>query len=281
MLVDPLFVVNYLPLVVLTAALIVVVKGALTAGLAWALRAPLAVAIPSGALLAQSAEFSFLMARVGLDLGEVSSLVFNVMLAGSVLSIILVAPLYRAAKLLGRWAQDRLPPSALAALPPSGPDAPLRGHVVICGLGQIGSAIAVVLERRGLRWAAVDLDQRIVQRGRQRGDAVLLGDAGLPAVLDQLGLKGARAVVIAVPDALTTRRIVDYVRQVNPQLTIVARAHNLEERDFLLGRGVSVAIVGELETAAEMARVTLQRFGVSAQEARLIARRLSGAENDG
>ncbi|MCS6803316.1 MAG: cation:proton antiporter [Chloroflexota bacterium] len=279
MLVDPLFAWNNLALVLLTAALIVIAKGALSAALAWALRVPLIVAVPTGALLAQSAEFSFLLARLGSELGAVSSLVFNVMLAGSVISIVLAAPVYEVAKPLARWAQRRLPPSPLATLPPSD-DAPRRGHVVICGFGQVGSAIAAVLERRGLRWIAIDLDQRVVERGRERGGAILLGDAALPVVLDQTGLKGARALVIAVPDTLTTRRIVDYARQINPHLTLVARAPSREERDYLVARGVTVAVVGELEAAAEMARFTLQRFGISAQEARLIARRVSGAADE-
>jgi CPA2 family monovalent cation:H+ antiporter-2 len=280
MLVDPLFAWHNWPLVLLTAALIIVVKGALSAALTWALRLPLVVALPTGALLAQSAEFSFLLARLGSDLGAVSDLAFNVMLAGSAISIVVAAPVYALAKPVARWAQHQLPPSPLATFPP-GDTTPLRGHVVLCGFGQVGSAIAAVLERRGLRWVAIDLDQRVVQRGRERGGAILLGDAGMPVVLDQTGLKGARALVIAIPDPLTTRRIVDYARQVNPQLTIVARANSREERDFLVARGVTVAVVGELEAAAEMARFTLQRFGVSAQEARLIARRLSGAGDDG
>jgi CPA2 family monovalent cation:H+ antiporter-2 len=103
---------------------------------------------------------------------------------------------------------------------------------------------------------------------------VLLGDAELPTLLDHLRLPQARILVVAVPDALSTRVIVDYARELNPELDIVARTHTADEREFLIEKGVTEAVVGELELALEMTRFTLHRFGVSTLEAQAFLQRL-------
>ena len=65
MLVDPGFVARHLPLLALTVLLIMVVKGSVSALIALVMKTPARTAILTGALLAVSAEFSFLLARVG------------------------------------------------------------------------------------------------------------------------------------------------------------------------------------------------------------------------
>jgi voltage-gated potassium channel Kch len=67
-------------------------------------------------------------------------------------------------------------------------------------------------------------------------------------------------VVIALPDALAARSIVDHVRAVNEHATIVARTHSEHERTELLRRGASEVLVAELEIGNAMATHVLQRL---------------------
>ena len=99
---------------------------------------------------------------------------------------------------------------------------------------------------------------------------VMLGSAENHVVLEQAGLTRARVLVVAVPDATTTRAVVEYARETVPRLDIVARTHSVAERERLEELGVTEAIIGEIELALEMTRHTMHRFGVSTLEAQAI-----------
>jgi CPA2 family monovalent cation:H+ antiporter-2 len=93
-------------------------------------------------------------------------------------------------------------------------------------------------------------------------------------LLERAHIKHARLLIIAIPDALATRRIVDAARQIHPRIDIVARTESESERSFLRSRGASETVIGELELAIEMTRFSLHRFGVSSLEIQALARRL-------
>lgn len=268
MLVNPLFAAQNLLLVLLTTALIVLAKGTISAAITalggYSVRTSLLV----GVALAQSAEFSFLLARVGSDLGVVTPHVFNLLLAAAVASIVLSPALHRAVQPLVQWLDRRLPLPALAGHPRlvRGVDPNLRGHVVICGYGRVGRIIVSALRRQRFPYIVIDEDPRVVARLRQRGEIAIAGNAANPVLLERVALERARILVLAIPDPVATRQIVAYALQRNPRLDIVARTHRAGERVFLQDHGVREAVLGELELALEMTRHTLRRFGLSSAE---------------
>ena len=72
----------------------------------------------------------------------------------------------------------------------------LRGHVVVCGLGQVGVAVARDLKRRGIPGVAVDpaaCDD--LHREMHLRCPVIVGDATLPVALVRAGIDRARALV--------------------------------------------------------------------------------------
>ncbi len=281
MLVDPAFIARNLPLVLIGVASISVLKGMIVAAIMLLFRYPLGSSILTGIVLAQSAEFSLLLAREGAELGIVGSTLFNLMVSSVVLSIFLASLLHLAGQPLIAWIQQFLPASELSRLPAVvNPDSHLRGHAVIIGYGRVGGVIGEALRRRGFPFLVIDHDQGIVRRLRAQGIPALQGSGDNRTLLERAQLEQARVLVIAIPDALSTRSIVDYALQVNPDLHIVARTHTHRERTFLVERGVSEAVIGELELALEMARFTLHRFGVSTIETQAFLQKLR-TQHDG
>lgn len=277
MLVDPAFVVANLPLALLIVVLIVPVKGLLVAVLTAAFRYPARTAILTGVTLAQSAEFSFLLARLGSDLGVVSPAAFSLMLAGAVTSIALSPLLHRAGGPMVRgWERRRGRPAEVPVLPE--PPGPSRRVAVICGFGRVGRLIGAVLERRGFRYVVVDDDPRVVRELRGRGIAVVRGSAENRAVLDQARLEAAAVLVVAVPDPLVARQVVANARRDHPWLPIVVRTHTGSERDVLRRLGATEVVIGETELGLEMTRFTLRRLGLSSTEAQAIVSGIRGRE---
>jgi len=246
MLIDPNLVVDDLHLVALGVALIVVVKGAMVSGLSRAFRFRPSTALLSGVILGQSAEFSFLLARVGTEVDAVSTEVFGLMLTSAAASIVLAPFLLRAAQPIAASLDRRVAavPESYVAEPPV--DVTLRDHAVVCGYGRVGRVILGALERANVKCLVIDQDRAVMDDLRRGGAMVLRGDAANAVLLDRAGVGRAWALVVAIPDPLAARQVVSLARRLNPRIDIVVRTHSAAERMFLESQGANEALVGEL-----------------------------------
>jgi len=277
MLVDPMFVLRNWPLLLLAIVLMMLVKGSISALIAWLLGTPTRTAVLTGVIIAQCAEFSFLLAQVGSDLGVVSPSVFSLMLGASAASIVLLPALYQGALPVAGFFHARRPAFAHDAADPDPVDdsALLRNHAVVCGYGRVGAVIGTVLRHR-FAFLVIEEDVRVVTQLREQDIPVIRGSAAIPAVLERAHLERARVLVVALPDPVVTRQVVDGARRMNPRLRIIVRTHSETERQWLLRRGVDTVVLGEWELALEMGLHALRGFGVSALEAETIVQRLRG-----
>lgn len=258
--IDPAFVAAHLPLVALAAALTVFGKGVLTTFVALLVGCSRRVAVLVGAGLAQSAEFSFLLAQTGKELGLIGQEVYGTVLAGAAVSI-LVAPSVPAVGLaaLRRFGGDR---------PGARPDDPAEdtrsGHTIVCGYGRVGGTVVQMLERFEAKVIVLEEEPAIVRKLRKGGTTVVEGDAAQPPALDRAGIDRARVLVICVPERMAVRQIVDYALSRNPELVILARAHSEPERRHLYKLGARGVVMGELALAIELGRRSAEALGLDA-----------------
>jgi monovalent cation:H+ antiporter-2, CPA2 family len=275
MFVDPGFIITHLPLVLIAVAMIVLAKGLLVALISVAFGYPIRVAILIGITLAQSAEFSFLLASLGADLDAISSETFSLMLAGAVISILIAPALHQYGNPLAAWIGQKFPESELSRLPASSDITPeLRGHAVICGYGRVGHVVGEALRRRDLPFVVIEQDRTIVENLRAEGIIALYGTGDNPVLLERAQISRARVLVISIPDALAARQIVDYGHRLNDRIEVIARSHSRQESLHLTRRGVEEAVYAELELALELTRFTLHRFGVGTLDTQAILQRL-------
>ena len=266
MLIDPGFVAGAVVLVLIAVLLTVPVKGAVVAGLSFVLGAPARTAVLAGAVLAQAGEFSFLLARVGIEAGVVGDEMFSLMLASAGVSIVLAPPINRYAPDVLRRLDLRY--GGRGGKPSEQPveTGPARRHATICGYGRVGRLVGAALERRGFPYLVIEVDPHICRDLRSRGIPVVQGLAENPVNLARADLARAQVAVVTVPDSFALQQIVHYVRNDHPRLPIIARARTAAERALLQREGVGEIVVAETEVALEMARYTLGRLGVSAPE---------------
>jgi CPA2 family monovalent cation:H+ antiporter-2 len=86
------------------------------------------------------------------------------------------------------------------------------------------------------------------------------GNAADPAVLIQAHIADAAMLVVATPDPLHVRQMVDTARALNPGIEIVLRTHSEDESQLLRKDGFGTVFFGEEELAKGMTRHVLQRF---------------------
>jgi CPA2 family monovalent cation:H+ antiporter-2 len=146
----------------------------------------------------------------------------------------------------------------------------LRHHAIIVGYGRVGSVVGHALAAQGLKFVAIDVNRRLVDKVRAKGVTAIFGDATVPGVLETARIEHARLLIIASPDGFHGRRILELARRGNPQIAIVVRTHSADELAYLIGQGVDRAIMGELELALEMTNYALRSLGVSEDRARLV-----------
>jgi CPA2 family monovalent cation:H+ antiporter-2 len=264
------------PVVLAMLALIVLGKGLPIAaiGVAWGERPPTAFRV--GGLLAQAGEFSFVLAALGLQAGALDSGTFSQAMGAVVLSIVLAGPLAAASG----WVGDRLDrvrrPEAVdvaGTVFAAREAGALERHTVILGYGRVGRTVARVLEGRGFRYVAIDVDYPLVRGARDAGSPIVYGDAGRPAVLDEAGIAAARALIVALPDALAARQAVAYALRRNPHIEVMARAHSESDEAELRRMGVGRVVLAEQEVGNELVRHALRRYGISERELDAIVRR--------
>ncbi len=283
MLLDPAFLVAY-PLAILAMlGLVVLSKALVKFAIVTLFGYPIRTGLTVGVGLAQIGEFSFILGTVGLTLGMLPTEGFQLIVAGSLLSIALnpflfrlVDPLdrrLRALPVLTRSLERQA--GHLAALEPAGEEPPVRGHAILCGYGRVGRLIGPALDRRGFRYVVITLQRREVEQLRARGIAAVYGDASNAEVLERAHVQTARLVIVASSDPHVTRLVVERALAANPAIDFVVRTHSDTEAAHLRAITSRVqAIHGERELAVQMVRYSLRRFGVDAREAEAIAQGL-------
>jgi CPA2 family monovalent cation:H+ antiporter-2 len=261
---------DHILLIALFTVIVLAVKSALAAALTVALGRTLGTALLVGAGLAASAEFSFILARLGVEKELLNLTQFEVIVAATAASIVFGPLLYVPVPWLLEWlgARFQTPPE------PDAPPIEARSHVVVCGHGRVGSFVCDILRRRGYRYVVVEQDRRTVDALRAGGVDAIYGSAAHTQVLARARLDRARTLVLALPDALTTRLAAKAARELAPRLDIVARVRSPAETRSLRGIGVAEAVVAEREVALELTRHTLHRLGLSTLETQAVIQAL-------
>ncbi len=273
MLFDPMILVEQ-PLPVIATFLIITVGKSLAAYvIVRAFGHPNSTALTISASLAQIGEFSFILAGLGVALSILPPEGRDLVLAGALLSIIANPLIFAAldlhearkasaAKAI-RVASDAADAAAAAAAAPSqeperiGPPIPQEGHAILIGFGRVGSEIARLLRERDVPLVVIDDDIDLVRKARAAGIPAIRGNAASPRVLDEAAPVGAKLVVLAIPQPLEAGEVVDRLRKLNPELTILARAHSEREVKHLLAHGADGAVLAEKELAHSMAEMAL------------------------
>ena len=256
------------PLQVLAVVLVIVVGKSIAAcALVLAFRYPLGTALTVSASLAQIGEFSFILVGLGVSLKLLPAEAQSLVLAGALISIAtnplwfsLITPLQRWLHAHSRYARDlEARDDPLAELPMGTEARYLSRQVVLVGHGRVGRRIAAALAAQDIPFVVAEQNRELVEKLREAGVAAVWGDAADPAVLIQAHIARARVLVIATPDTLNVRQMIDTARTLNPAIQAVIRCHNEEEARLLTQDAVATVFLGEDALAQAMVRDVLQR----------------------
>jgi CPA2 family monovalent cation:H+ antiporter-2 len=267
MLFDPAVVLKEPMKLLAVVAIIIVGKTFAAAGVVLLLRYPLSTALTVSVSLAQIGEFSFILAAVGVSLGLLPAEGQSLVLAGALISIALNPLLFSMLDPALRWLRSRSQlarrlersDDPLAELPTSTERKYLANQVVLVGYGRVGRHIADAFQQRGIPFVVADQNRELVERLREAGQAAVYGNAAEPATLIQAHVAEARMLVIATPQTVEVRRMIQTARMLNPRIETVVRSHNEQEAALLEQEGGGRVFVGERELAGSMIEYVIER----------------------
>ncbi len=139
-------------------------------------------------------------------------------------------------------------------------------HIIICGYGRVGGWVGKALESLNIPFVVVDYNREVVSRLRAKGIAVVYGDPTEKEIIEAAGVRGAKAVVLAIPDEMAQEEIVAYVQNVNPKAKLLSRVHKDEDWEKLRILKVDKLIQPEFEGAISIVRAILSSMGKSKEE---------------
>jgi monovalent cation:H+ antiporter-2, CPA2 family len=230
----------------------------------WWLYRSVRLGVVLGLSLAQIGEFSFILAKAGINYKLLSPSDEQIFLAASILSMMATPFLIQWAHGLAfgvegllknvefnRSTSGKVSETSAAA-----------GHVIVVGYGLNGQNLARVLKEVSIPYRVLEMDPDLMHSAKTGGEPISFGDGTRPEILRQAGIERARVLVIAISDPAATARLVSQARRLRADLYIIVRTRYVAEIDHLYRLGANQVIPEEFETSVEIFARVLQEYHV-------------------
>jgi CPA2 family monovalent cation:H+ antiporter-2 len=281
MLFDPAHVIAAPVLPLLTLAVVLIGKPVAAFAAVLLLGYPIRTGIAVAVALAQIGEFSFILASVGQKLGVLPAIASQSLVAAAIVSITLNPLMFRAVEPVARWATRRigrpslLPPPLAATVTATEPPSEdprdeerrrmrARYRTVVVGYGPVGRVLTELLSENGIEPTVIELNHETVAQLTREGTPSIYGDAAQREILERAGVGTAGSLIFsadgAAPDAA-----IRYARELNPEITILARAGYTSEIRSLEHAGADTVVSSEAEVALAMAERLLRQLGATGE----------------
>lgn len=215
----------------------------------------------SGLALAQGGEFCFALVAQAQQARLVDGQLGGLILAATFCSMAVTPLLLRGApRLAARLGQQ--PSAEERAEDIASACSEHDGHVLICGFGRVGQSIGRFLRREGIPFVALDNDPIRVQEAAAGENHVHYGDARRGELLEALGLKRARLLVIAADNPEHALATVKEARKLSAELPILVRTRDDSYLASLQEAGASEVVPEVLESSLMLASHALVLLGL-------------------
>jgi CPA2 family monovalent cation:H+ antiporter-2 len=263
MLLDGRALLGHLGAVVGVFAALLLVKLALILALARGFGASKPTAIRTALALAPAGEFGFVLLALAREGNVVPGVTLQVVLAAALLSM-LAAPIILAnmERVVLYFVESEWTSRAVALHSLAVKSMATRGHVIVCGYGRSGQALAQFLEREKVPVIALDSDPERVRQAAAAGDSVVYGDASRREVLVAAALSRATAVVVSFANTPAALAILSHVRELRPEVPVIVRTFDDTDVGRLKEAGAAEIVAEVVEGSLMLATQTMMQLGV-------------------
>jgi CPA2 family monovalent cation:H+ antiporter-2 len=215
-------------------------------------------ALRAAMVLAPAGEFGFVLLALAKREAVLAETTLQIVLAAALLSM-LVTPLIlsRMERIVlyfveSEWTQRAVALHNLA----------VKGHVILCGYGRSGQALASFLEKEQIPVIALDADPERVREAAAAGDSVVYGDAARREVLVAAAISRATALVVSFADTPKALAILAHVRDLRPDLPVIVRTFDDSDVGRLKEAGAAEIVAEVVEGSLMLAMHTMMQLGM-------------------
>ncbi|MCW8945058.1 MAG: cation:proton antiporter [Sedimenticola sp.] len=218
-------------------------------------------------MLAQSGEFGFVLFGSALVLNVIDESTFIIAIAVISLTMLMTPLLVSFGDIIAR----RVDPKNNHLNEATNSSIEIKEHsVIIGGYGRVGHTVATLLEASDIPFVAFDTNPANIKRGRDSGHAVQYGDISDPELLATAHVERASLIVLTIDQSSTVLRTVSHLRNIYPQLPIIARARDLEACGHLLKAGATQAFPEAVEASLRLGAEALKMVGAADDNVELL-----------
>ena len=232
MLTDPVFIITHWGDVLAVIGAAVVIKLIVTAIIVRTAGYLPNTALLTGVGLGQIGEFSFILVAGALALGVVDQDFHSLIVVSAVLTMAAGPPMISwGSQMVNVFSRRFRVLSPYRIGDPHSEERPRQtfGHVVVCGLGRVGSLVAQELRQHNVPFSVIDLDPRTLNEWRANGYHTILGSSDREEVLRAARVPQAGLLVITTGDPVSVEMTAHRALQLQPELDIVARVRARSE----------------------------------------------------
>lgn len=256
--IDPKIIFNDISLVLIMVSLIMLGKFASCAIPVWVFGYDGKTAIKVGMGMMQMGEFSFVMLTIGQKHGYLTPSVFSAAITAALISIMLTPVAINQADRIHAFFTKKTPLGGLFKHIPhykttdSGEDKNrLANHVIICGFGNSGSEVAEGLRKR-FELVIIDYNIQKLKEIKKLGYRYHYGDAMNHHLLIKASVSTAKILILTIPEIKTKKIAARYAKVYNPEIMVIARGRDEDEKIELQQAGVDHVITPRTLEAIEI-----------------------------
>lgn len=273
MLLDVTFLAGHITLLLAICAVVILLKLAIGSTVPLMLGYPVRTIVMVGLALAQIGEFAFILSWSGLEYGLLTPEMYQLLIAVTLLTMAATPFLISAGPaLVNQICRLPLPARFCGEIGGTNLESGLRDHLIIIGYGLNGRNLAKAAKYGKIPYIIVEMNPETVRMEREKGEAIVYGDATNESVLRHAGIERARVVVVVINDPVSTRRIASTARVLNPHVRIIVRTRYLQEVNPLRDLGADEVIPEEFETSVEIFTRVLRNYLIPKDDIEKFAR---------
>lgn len=136
--------------------------------------------------------------------------------------------------------------------------ADLKGHLILCGYGRVGSTVARELTHSGERFVIVDINPASLVTAQRDGHLIVVGDATSDAVLLAAGVERARGLITTIDSDANNVYVTLSARALNGGLFIVARANDEGSASKLVQAGADRVVSPYARAGRQIAELAVR-----------------------
>jgi monovalent cation:H+ antiporter-2, CPA2 family len=253
-----------LRITLLELLLMIGIKSLVLFAVFWWLYRSIRLGVVLGLGLAQIGEFSFVLAKAGINFKLLSPGDGQIFLAASILSMMATPFLIQWVHAWSFGFEGLFKDTGFNRSTSGGANetASATGHVIVVGYGLNGQNLARVLKEVSIPYRVLEMDPDLVRSAKAGGEPITFGDGTRPEILQQVDIEKARVLVVAISDPAATARLVSQARRLRTDLYIIVRTRYVAEIDRLYRLGANQVIPEEFETSVEIFARVLQEYHI-------------------